>query len=66
MSLTEEQLRLLDSCPALKGLKDWFIGVDTAVNPSNDESTDTTTNTDNSNTENSTDTEEPNTTETNP
>ena len=33
MALTNEQLRLLDSCPALAGLKDWIIAVDNSVNP---------------------------------
>jgi len=33
MALTNDQLRLLDSCPALSGLKDWIIAVDNSVNP---------------------------------
>ena len=33
MALTNDQLRLLDSCPALAGLKDWIIAVDNSVNP---------------------------------
>lgn len=33
MALTNEQLILLDSCPALAGLKDWIIAVDSSVNP---------------------------------
>jgi hypothetical protein len=35
MALTNDQLRLLDSCPALAGFKDWFIAVDELL--SNDE-----------------------------
>lgn len=33
MVLTNDQLRLIDSCPALSGLKDWIIAVDNSVNP---------------------------------
>ncbi|WP_458454178.1 hypothetical protein [Methanobrevibacter sp.] len=33
MALTNDQLRLLDSCPVLSGLKDWIIAVDNSVNP---------------------------------
>ena len=33
MALTNEQLRLIDSCPVLVGLKDWIIAVDNSVNP---------------------------------
>lgn len=32
MTLTNDQLRLIDSCPALAGLKDWIIAVDSSVN----------------------------------
>lgn len=41
MALTNEQLKLLDSCPALVAFKDWFIEVDALL--SNDtENTDDT------------------------
>ena len=36
MALTEEQLRLLDSCPVLSQLKDWFIAVDDENEPEGD------------------------------
>ena len=33
MALTKEQLRLLDSCPVLAGLKSWIIAMDNAIDP---------------------------------
>ena len=33
MSLSEKQLRLLDSCPILRELKDWFIAMDNENEP---------------------------------
>ena len=33
MALTEEQLRLLDSCPVLARFKDWFIAIDNEDEP---------------------------------
>lgn len=33
MALTKEQLALLDSCPILRGLKDWFVAVDNENEP---------------------------------
>lgn len=33
MALTDEQLRLLDSCPVLSAFKDWFIAVDNENEP---------------------------------
>ncbi len=33
MALTNEQLRLLDSCPVLSAFKDWFIAVDNENEP---------------------------------
>ena len=31
--LTEKQLRVIDSCPVLKELKDWFIAIDNEDEP---------------------------------
>ena len=50
MALTNDQLKLLDSCPAFAGLKDWIIAVDNSVNPTvtpNDEQTELETPTEN-------------------
>lgn len=33
MSLTKEQLQLIDSCPVLRGLKDWIIAIDNEDEP---------------------------------
>ena len=33
MALTEKQLQLLDSCPILRELKDWFIAMDNENEP---------------------------------
>lgn len=33
MSLSQEQLEVLDSCPGLKALKPWIVAIDESVNP---------------------------------
>ena len=44
MALTNDQLKLLESCPALVAFKDWFVAVDallddteTETEPTNDD-----------------------------
>lgn len=39
MSLSEEQLRALESCPGLKALKPWFIAMDEIAGPKDDTET---------------------------
>ena len=42
MALTNDQLKLLESCPALVAFKDWFVEVDALLDDTETETTEPT------------------------